>query len=131
MCSNGKSFSLANYGYTYILEELRPLIERYFKRYAKNLHVFGIKIVDRSDDIASILVLTNTLTLWSFKYSFSHPEKWHQHELQSSARLIDASEHAMCEHYLRIYGRNEVLAGRACYQFYSNSPNCLEKEKRN
>lgn len=129
MCNNSKSpFSLKNYNYIYMTSELKPLVERHLKRFL-NLSVIGFKIVSRENNTAIILVLTNIYTLWSFTYTFLNPEKWPAHELQSSAKLMDAHEHrSLRNHYIESQGMSEIQASKACLEFFEKSNTFVEKE---
>ena len=130
MCKNNTNFSLVNYEYSFILSELRPLVEHYFRRSNTKLRVLGIKVIDRSDDIASILVLTSMKTLWSFKYSFSNPENWENHKLQSSAKTVETVElHNLRTNFIEFQGMTIAEADEACLKFFLESNTCLQREE--
>lgn len=133
MCeqNNKKQFALVDYDYNFILYELRPLIERYFRRENTDLSIFGIKVINRAEDIASLLVLTTKKTLWSFKYNFVNPENWEVHKLQSSAKPVEIVElRNLRSNFIEIQGMSPVEADEACLKFFIDSSTCLQKEER-
>lgn len=124
------TFDLTAYEYNDILNELRPLIDRYFVRYGINVSVTGIKLTNRSNNIAAILALTNKKTLWSFKYSFLNPENWEAHQLQSSAKPIEIVELThLRSNFIEFQGMTESEADEACLKFFIDASTCLHKEE--
>lgn len=126
-----ETFNLMNYDYTFIMSELRPLVERYFRRSGTDTNILGVKLISRDNNIASILVFTNKKTLWSFKYKFVNPENWEVHKLQSSGKHTDIMElKNLRSNFIDIQGMSEVEADEACLKFYLESTTCLQKEER-
>lgn len=124
-------FNLCNYEYGVIVGEMRPIMERYFRREDLNVGVFDLKLIDRSNNIANFLVITTNFQLWTFQFEFSHPDRWEHHELQSSCHPIVQNElEGVRRNFIEIQGMSEIQANAACMKFFSEATTCLEKEEK-
>lgn len=128
--NKNKDFDLTNYEYRFIMSELRPLVEHYFFRNRNDLSIVGIKLINRDDNVATLLVFTNQRTLWSFKYTFANPDNWEIHKLQSSAKMIEITELInLRTNFIEIQGMSESEANEAALKFFIESTTCLQKEE--
>ncbi|MCI8273404.1 MAG: hypothetical protein HFJ55_04910 [Clostridia bacterium] len=128
--STSKISSLLKTSYKNIVEEIKPLIDRYLRHDDPNVSLFGIKLIEREELSASFLVIASNKMLWSFKYEFVHPENWDVHPLQSSAKVVEHDElHSIRQNFTGLQGMTEQEADDASMKFFLDSPTCLQREE--